>query len=146
MSLRPLWTQRAATSRRPVSLARRISAWSLYSSSPPSYKVCPILRPSIYLLNCTADIGLKAAQLIAQSSSPLADIRKLSQDFPKYAYRLATSWVPSVNESLRAELEENNERYVEGGRSLVWLNGLPLTAEEVKPLRYVLQLDTGSVN
>lgn len=84
-----------------------------------------------------ADLGLKASQIIATSANPLISLRRLSQDFPKYAHRLTTQWVPSVNESLRAELEGNNAQFVEGGRSLVWLNGLPLTLDEMKPLRSV---------
>ena len=84
------------------------------------------------------DIGLRAIQLIlAHPRTALNTLKRLSQDFPKYAHRLVTSWIPSINESIREEIEAVQRRFVEGGRNVMWLNGLLLREQDFRPFRLV---------
>ncbi|THV04765.1 glycosyltransferase family 24 protein [Dendrothele bispora CBS 962.96] len=76
------------------------------------------------------EIGLKASQLISESSEPLLTLLQLSQNFPKYATSLSRRVV--VNEAFADELHSNQLR-VQGGINLLWLNGVPVPEKEVNP-------------
>ncbi|KAF8905183.1 glycosyltransferase family 24 protein [Gymnopilus junonius] len=75
-------------------------------------------------------LGGKAAQLIAESKSPLTTLTHLSQNFPKYATSLARRVV--VNESISSELQ-NNSLKVQRGASVFWLNGLTIELKDLHP-------------
>ncbi|GJE88514.1 Thioredoxin-like domain-containing protein [Phanerochaete sordida] len=77
-----------------------------------------------------SELGLQAAQLIADSSDPLAALKQLSQDFPKYATTIARR--VTVSDALEAELLFKNARVAAGG-SAAWLNGAPLTEGNMNP-------------
>ncbi|GJF00041.1 glycosyltransferase family 24 protein [Phanerochaete sordida] len=76
------------------------------------------------------DVGLQAAQLIADSSDPLAALKQLSQDFPKYATTIARR--VTVSDAVEAEFLFKNARVAAGG-SAAWLNGAPLTEGDMNP-------------
>ena len=64
---------------------------------------------------------------------PLTALRKLSQDFPRYAHKLVTSWEPGTDEDVLQELLEIQTSYTEGGRDYVWLNGMQLKPTDMQP-------------
>lgn len=83
------------------------------------------------------DLGLRASQLVLTSSSPLRTLKRLSQDFPRFAHKLATKWVPALNSSIADETRANQAQFVEGGRNVAWLNGMLLRDEDLKPFAWV---------
>lgn len=77
------------------------------------------------------DIGFQATQLIADSiGDPLVTLKRLSQNFPKYATSLSRRVI--VNESLEEEIHGNQLR-VQGGLNAFWLNGASLTEKDLNP-------------
>jgi UDP-glucose:glycoprotein glucosyltransferase len=76
---------------------------------------------------------MRASQLVLTSASPLRTLRRLSQDFPRFAYKLVTEWEPALNSSIADETRANQAQYIEGGRNVAWLNGMPMRDEELKP-------------
>ncbi|KAG6833463.1 hypothetical protein H0H87_006830 [Tephrocybe sp. NHM501043] len=75
-------------------------------------------------------LGYQAIQLVADSNNPLATLKQLSQNFPKYAPSLARRVV--VNESLTAELDANRMK-VQGGGHYLWLNGGSVPDKDINP-------------
>ncbi|KAI5117547.1 hypothetical protein M0805_004373 [Coniferiporia weirii] len=75
-------------------------------------------------------IGIQATQLITDSSSPLATLTQLSQNFPKYAATLARR--VALNESVAAELGDNWTK-AQGGVNMMWLNGLAVQEGDLTP-------------
>lgn len=67
------------------------------------------------------------------SPSPLTALRKLSQDFPRYAHRLVTNWEPESDEDVLQELLEIQTSYIEEGRNYAWLNGMQLKGTDMQP-------------
>ncbi|EKM57416.1 glycosyltransferase family 24 protein [Phanerochaete carnosa HHB-10118-sp] len=88
-----------------------------------------------YTIPLTSDelsnIGLQATQLIADASDPLATLKQLSQNFPKYASSIARRVV--VSDTLEDEITLKNTR-APAGASMAWLNGSPLTEGDMNPL------------
>ncbi|KAG6918623.1 hypothetical protein DXG01_013034 [Tephrocybe rancida] len=76
------------------------------------------------------NIGHKAIQLIADSPNPLATLKQLSQNFPKYATTLARRVV--VNSSLDEELQANGMK-AQGGGHMFWLNGAFVSDKDINP-------------
>ncbi|KAI0028565.1 glycosyltransferase family 24 protein [Vararia minispora EC-137] len=94
-----------------------------------------ILNESIKLTDPLTDdeltkIGLQATQLVMESDNPLAALKQLSQDFPRYASSIARRVVPSVDITNEASL---NSMYIPPGHTLVWLNGAPLAPDRMNP-------------
>lgn len=77
-----------------------------------------------------SELGTQAAQIIASSTTPLATLIHLSQNFPKYATSLARRVV--VNSSIAEELHRNSLA-VQKGVNAFWLNGLQVEAKDVNP-------------
>ncbi|GAA99373.1 glycosyltransferase family 24 protein [Mixia osmundae IAM 14324] len=82
-----------------------------------------------------AHLGLRALQMIKKSQHPLDTSVRLSQDFPKLAYQLATEWEDELDDKLARELSNAQARQIEGGRNAVWINGLLLEETEMDPFR-----------
>ncbi|KAG6839745.1 hypothetical protein C0991_012004, partial [Blastosporella zonata] len=76
------------------------------------------------------NIGHQAIQLIADSADPLATLKQLSQNFPKYAPTLARRVV--VNSSITEELEANGMK-IQGGGHVFWLNGASVSDKDINP-------------
>ncbi|KAL5522625.1 hypothetical protein ACEPAG_8642 [Sanghuangporus baumii] len=76
-------------------------------------------------------IAIKATQLITNSSDPLATLKYLSQNFPKYASPLAHRVI--VNENLLEEVQDNWMK-AQGGINAMWLNGLTVQETDMTPL------------
>ncbi|EJD40203.1 hypothetical protein AURDEDRAFT_70440 [Auricularia subglabra TFB-10046 SS5] len=77
-----------------------------------------------------AELGLRASQIILDASNPLAMLKEVSQNFPKYA--LAIGRKASYAEELREELAENQHR-VGGGVNVLWLNGMMVQEGDLNP-------------
>ncbi|KAF9478976.1 hypothetical protein BDN70DRAFT_807681 [Pholiota conissans] len=76
------------------------------------------------------NLGVNAAQIIAESSDPLNILTQLSQNFPKYVTALARR--VNANESISEELHNNSLR-IQQGLSVMWLNGLQVDLKDVTP-------------
>ena len=97
--------------------------------------MCALHPPARTLLTCHhAGIGLQAAQIISDAEEPLAILKQLSQNFPKYATSLARQ--VTVDTELEEEME-NNQVVVRGGLNVAWLNGVQLTEKDMNPFAYV---------
>ncbi|KAF8812128.1 hypothetical protein BYT27DRAFT_7133469 [Phlegmacium glaucopus] len=77
-----------------------------------------------------ADLGVQAAQIIAESPEPLTVLSHLSQNFPKYAASLARRVV--ANESVIQELHTNSLKVQKGG-NVFWFNGAQTEPKDVNP-------------
>jgi UDP-glucose:glycoprotein glucosyltransferase len=77
-----------------------------------------------------ADIGVQAAQIIADSPEPLSVLSHLSQNFPKYATSLARRVVS--NKSVTQELHDNSLK-VQKGLNVFRFNGAHIDARDVNP-------------
>ena len=77
-------------------------------------------------------IGIQAAQLLfdAGNQEVLPTLKKLAQDFPKYALDLARR--VTINEGLDAELLSNQVK-AQGGVSMAWLNGVIIQEGDWNP-------------
>lgn len=67
---------------------------------------------------------MQAAQLITQSVNPLATLKALSQNFPRYAGQL-TRRITTFDQPLVDEMQVNWAR-VPAGASALWMNGRPV--------------------
>ncbi|KDQ07300.1 glycosyltransferase family 24 protein [Botryobasidium botryosum FD-172 SS1] len=76
------------------------------------------------------DIGLKATQLIVNSSDPLATLQDLSQSFPKYASTIVRR--VEVHENVSQEISQKNTQ-VQAGMNAIWLNGRVIPTEDLNP-------------
>ncbi|KAH9024388.1 UDP-glucose:glycoprotein glucosyltransferase-domain-containing protein [Lactarius pseudohatsudake] len=83
-------------------------------------------------LNTTLDveIGILATQLVSESPTPLQTLKHLVHDFPKYATSLARRIVPQSG--LLEEISSNSYK-IRPGVSAVWLNGAPVSPDEMNP-------------
>src|ERR1700733_8085948 len=79
-------------------------------------------------------ISSKAAYLVANSSDPLAILRQISQNFPKYAPALARR-VPDPPQEFLEETEATRMQLPQGFNGF-WINGLMINEGDVNPLRY----------
>ena len=79
-------------------------------------------------------IGIQAAQLIADASDPLATLKHLAQNFPRYASALARR--VTISPDVLEEIAENQPR-ARAGVNLVWLNGIALEEKDLTPFGYV---------
>lgn len=64
------------------------------------------------------------------SEEPLATLKLLSQDFPKYANSLTDV---EVNNTLIDEIVQNQAFGVQPGVNAMWLNGISLDADTIDP-------------
>lgn len=67
------------------------------------------------------------------SALPLTALKKLSQDFPRYAHKLVTSWETETDEEVHQEVMEIQTSYIEEGRNYAWLNGMQLKSADMQP-------------
>ncbi|SNX83387.1 related to UDP-glucose:glycoprotein glucosyltransferase precursor [Melanopsichium pennsylvanicum] len=84
-----------------------------------------------------ADLGIKAAQLIMQSSDRLRALRELSQNFPLHASALASS-TKFEDDSAAALIESVlglASMRIEPGHSDLWLNGQSTSTRDFIPLK-----------
>lgn len=75
-------------------------------------------------------IGLQATQLIYDSKEPLDTLKRISQNFPKYASSIARRVTPV------RELEEAvaaNQLKAQGGVNMAWLNGVVVAEKDMNP-------------
>ncbi|KAI9428853.1 UDP-glucose:glycoprotein glucosyltransferase-domain-containing protein [Lactarius indigo] len=77
-----------------------------------------------------AQIGILATQLVSESSTPLQTLKHLVHDFPRYATSLARRIVPQSG--LLEEVSSNSYK-IRSGMSAVWLNGAPVSLDEMNP-------------
>ena len=82
------------------------------------------------ILSCISDLGVQAAQIIADSPEPLTVLSHLSQNFPKYATSLARRVV--ANKNVTQELQRNSQK-VQKGLNVFWFNGVLIDAKDVNP-------------
>lgn len=76
-------------------------------------------------------LGFKTSQVILESSDPLATLKQLSQNFPKYATSISHRINP-LNEDIVVAIGENL-RKVQSGSNMVWLNGRPVQSTDMNP-------------
>lgn len=81
----------------------------------------------------SADLGVKATQLIVRSPDPLRALAQLSHDFPAHAVGLARR-AALPDKGLLEDLEEMHTTAMEAGSSDIWLNGKALAEKEISPL------------
>lgn len=74
--------------------------------------------------------------MILNATNPLAMLKHVSQDFPKYA--LALGRKPQYTASLLEELSANQHR-VSSGLSMLWLNGMVVPETDLNPFKYVVR-------
>lgn len=79
-------------------------------------------------------IGLQSTQLVYDSEDPLATLKQISQNFPKYATAIARR--VTVQPELEEEVQSNNAK-AQPGVNMVWLNGLVVQETEMNPFSYV---------
>ena len=87
------------------------------------------LKPS------TIELGVKASQLIIQSSTPLDTLQHLSQNFPNYATALSRRLKKDQEVSHAQTL---NHGVVPGGTNVMWMNGILLQKADLNPFGYVV--------
>lgn len=84
-----------------------------------------------------ADLGIKAARLILDSSDPLRALQELSQNFPSHATALASStkWDDASTSAALIDAVLNlASMRIEPGQSDLWLNGQTTNARDFMPL------------
>ncbi|KAI0073110.1 glycosyltransferase family 24 protein [Panus rudis PR-1116 ss-1] len=75
-------------------------------------------------------IGFQATQLIHDSDQPLATLKRIAQNFPKYASSVARRVV--VDDNLQNEVTENHAK-AQPGVSMMWLNGVVVPEKDINP-------------
>ena len=75
-------------------------------------------------------LGAQATQLIRDAEDPLAALKQLTQNFPKYAASLARRVI--VDERLLREVDLNLLK-AQAGVNMFWLNGLPVMERDLNP-------------
>ena len=75
-------------------------------------------------------IGLQCTQLVYDSEEPLATLKQLSQNFPKYATTIARR--VTVSNELEEEVQSNHAK-AQPGVNMVWLNGLAVSEADMNP-------------
>ena len=77
-------------------------------------------------------LGMQASQLLydAGNSDAIGVLKRLSQDFPKYA--LDISRRVTHDTKLEEEVLQNNMK-AQGGVSMAWLNGVPIPEADWNP-------------
>jgi UDP-glucose:glycoprotein glucosyltransferase len=78
------------------------------------------------------EIGILATQLVSESETPLHTLKQLVHDFPRYATSLSRRVVPQSG--LLQEVASNSHK-IQPGVSTVWLNGAPVSADDMNPYR-----------
>lgn len=86
-------------------------------------------------------IAVKAAQAILQSTDPVRFMAQLTQDFPLHSANLARGSVIPPQELLD-EIKFMQTRKIRPGAQDIWLNGRPLSAQDVVPLKLLKSLRT----
>lgn len=82
--------------------------------------------------NLMQEIGILATQLVSESGTPLETLKQLVHNFPRYATSLCRRVVPQSG--LMQEIASNSHK-IQPGASAVWLNGAPLSADDMNPHR-----------
>jgi UDP-glucose:glycoprotein glucosyltransferase len=95
----------------------------------------PVSKTAIYLEHYPHDlyeleIGVQAAQLIADSPNALNTLKRLSQDFPKYAASISRRVV--TKSEIRDEIQANS-RKARPGINALWLNGANVEDTQMNP-------------
>ena len=67
------------------------------------------------------------------STQPLAFLKQLAQDFPRYASAIARR--VTVSQDIQDELATNMMRVQSGGGTHVWLNGGAVPPDSMNPFR-----------
>ena len=75
-------------------------------------------------------IGFQSTQLVYDSEEPLATLRQLAQNFPKYATAIARR--VTVKTELEEEVQSNHAK-AQPGANMVWLNGLVVPESDMNP-------------
>ncbi|KAJ3071820.1 hypothetical protein HDU98_004753 [Podochytrium sp. JEL0797] len=74
------------------------------------------------------EIGVKAANIVLSSKSPLDALIQISQDFPKHAHAIAQR---PVTPQQRIDLRQNQRMIVQAGSAVVLLNGVNLNVKDL---------------
>ncbi|KAJ3135593.1 hypothetical protein HK100_002475 [Physocladia obscura] len=74
------------------------------------------------------EIGVKAANVILASESPIDAMIQISQDFPKYSHLIAKR---SVTPEQRVEIRKNQRSIIASGGSIFVLNGIELNLKDL---------------
>jgi UDP-glucose:glycoprotein glucosyltransferase len=85
-----------------------------------------------YGTDFTQEIGILATQLVSESESPFQTLKQLVHDFPRYATSLSRRVVPQSG--LLQEVASNSHK-IQPGVSAVWLNGAPVSPDDMNPYR-----------
>jgi UDP-glucose:glycoprotein glucosyltransferase len=85
-----------------------------------------------YGTDFTQEIGILATQLVSESESPFQTLKQLVHDFPRYATSLSRRVVPQSG--LLQEVASNSHK-IQPGVSAVWLNGAPISPDDMNPYR-----------
>ncbi|KAJ3174341.1 hypothetical protein HDU88_000309 [Geranomyces variabilis] len=104
--------QKAETSGEKVLDRKQADENDLLKETPP--RIVPLNK------NETTGIGLKTAQLVLKSASPMDSLVDITQNFPKFAHLLKDV----VTEGDIAVAIESNQRKMPGMRNRLWINGL----------------------
>ncbi|KAJ3249147.1 hypothetical protein HDU78_007109 [Chytriomyces hyalinus] len=74
------------------------------------------------------ELGIKTAQVILSSTSPVDALVQITQDFPKYSHLVAKTKLTPDN---RIQLRTNQMSIAAGGKNMLLLNGLQLNLEQL---------------
>jgi len=82
-----------------------------------------------------AQLGLKTASFILQSSNPFETLIKLTQDFPKYSTQIAAH---NASTEFLTELQGNRRlQEIPAGMNVMWMNGVQLIERQIEPFNLV---------
>ncbi|KAJ3026274.1 UNVERIFIED_CONTAM: hypothetical protein HDU68_005940, partial [Siphonaria sp. JEL0065] len=74
------------------------------------------------------EIGVKAANIVLSSESPLDALIQVSQDFPKYSHLIAKR---PVTPQQRMDIRRNQRSIINAGTNIVLLNGVQLNLKDL---------------
>lgn len=83
------------------------------------------------------DLGFQIAELVFSSPDPLSTLKHVSQSFPRYAKSISTRM--NASDDVILALGTNMEK-VQGGSTMVWLNGRGVDPANMNPYGYVSTL------
>ncbi|KAI0314345.1 UDP-glucose:glycoprotein glucosyltransferase-domain-containing protein [Amylostereum chailletii] len=75
-------------------------------------------------------LGIQATQLVMEAQDPFATLKRLSQDFPRYASSISRRVVADPN--ITEEVTKNSMK-TQTGLSLAWLNGAIVPEDKMNP-------------
>jgi UDP-glucose:glycoprotein glucosyltransferase len=71
-----------------------------------------------------------ASSYVMSSKSPLNELQKLTQDFPKFSHVIGSQ---SVSKDFMVEHKNNREVLVPPGYNVIWINGVQIESRQVDP-------------